>query len=414
MQRIGEAGGLYIDGNPATNTKGTIVTAAWLNAVQEELAAIVTGLGGALDPLNNAQIIALLQAAMVTSGQCQQNQFSVAVSTGGTVNAITAVYNPPVTALTDGMVLFARPANVNTTTAPTFTPAAGVVPAYTITKGANTALVAGDTSGWIGLQWNATLSKWVLLNPATCVLFGWSTIPRYKNWQAQAIGISNFNVVISADSADLVNSTGQVYTANAVSKTINANGTVGAPLSITSARAAGTFYYIWLWRNVANGVTATLDISSTAPTAPTGYVSGDYKARMPGFVLTDSSGSKYLMQTKTIQNLTTYVELTGSNTATLPALISGGQAVWTAALWTAYAPPTTASLLLTLCNIGTGATSAAPNNMYGTQGSTNAPVLQQSLNNSGSIGEFVPESNYVYYGCTGNGYLALYGSRDSI
>lgn len=56
MQRIGEAGGLFIAGDPQTNTKGTIVTAAWLNALQEELANIVEGAGKILDPNDNSQV----------------------------------------------------------------------------------------------------------------------------------------------------------------------------------------------------------------------------------------------------------------------------------------------------------------------------------------------------------------------
>ena len=160
MQRIDTTDGHWGAGNPATNTKGSLIRSWWLETVQEELAAIVTGLGGTLDTGNNGQIIALLQAA------CQENKFARATSTGGTADAITAVYAPPITALKDGMVLFAKPASANTSTTPTFTPASGVVPAYPIVKGNGAALAPGDTSGWIGLQWNATLTKWLLLNPA--------------------------------------------------------------------------------------------------------------------------------------------------------------------------------------------------------------------------------------------------------
>lgn len=60
MQRIGTDGGVFIDGNPATGTQGTVVTGAWLNSLQEELAAIVEDLGGTLSAADNGQVIAAL------------------------------------------------------------------------------------------------------------------------------------------------------------------------------------------------------------------------------------------------------------------------------------------------------------------------------------------------------------------
>lgn len=61
MQRIATTNGLFDGGNPATNTKGTVVTKDWLNALQEELAGVVEGFNLTLDPLDNHQILAILQ-----------------------------------------------------------------------------------------------------------------------------------------------------------------------------------------------------------------------------------------------------------------------------------------------------------------------------------------------------------------
>jgi hypothetical protein len=47
---------LYVDGNPYTHTKGTIVPAAWLNALQEEVAKVIEATGLTLDELNNEQL----------------------------------------------------------------------------------------------------------------------------------------------------------------------------------------------------------------------------------------------------------------------------------------------------------------------------------------------------------------------
>ena len=62
MQRIGTDSGLFSNGDPGSGTKGTLVTAEWLNAMQEELAYIVEGLGVELDDGDTTQILSALLA----------------------------------------------------------------------------------------------------------------------------------------------------------------------------------------------------------------------------------------------------------------------------------------------------------------------------------------------------------------
>ena len=103
--------------------------------------------------------------------QVQSSLFTSAVS-GGTSDVITASFTPAITALVNGMSLSIRPAAANATTTPTFTPNSGVIPSYVVVKGANQPLAPNDFAGgghWADLQWDATLSKWILLNPATGV-----------------------------------------------------------------------------------------------------------------------------------------------------------------------------------------------------------------------------------------------------
>ena len=98
-----------------------------------------------------------------------QKNTPVTSSAGGTADAITASYIPAITTLSNGMSLFVRAASANTTTTPTFTPNSGTIAAKTIVKGNGLALDAGDIAGgghWIELQYDATLDKWVLQNPA--------------------------------------------------------------------------------------------------------------------------------------------------------------------------------------------------------------------------------------------------------
>ncbi len=212
-----------------------------------------------------------------------------------------------------------------------------------------------------------------------------------KNFKADALGINNYNCVITADKVVLENSTGAYYGVENVNLTVNANGTVGAPLSIMSTRAASTWYYRWLWWNATAGVTATLDVSSTAPTAPTGYASTDFKALLPGASRTDASGSTYLLSISTRGKKTQYVVLSGSNIAALPVMSSGvqgtvgltGATTWVAVGVSSFAPPTASAVCLMLNNYynngANGYVQAAPNNSYAGWASTNQPPMQIGL-----------------------------------
>lgn len=90
-------------------------------------------------------------------------------SAGGTADALTATFSPAPRAWPTGVPFMVRAASANATATPTFTPNSGTLAAKTIVKGANVALVAGDIAGaghWLLMQYDATLDKVVLLNPA--------------------------------------------------------------------------------------------------------------------------------------------------------------------------------------------------------------------------------------------------------
>lgn len=114
-------------------------------------------------------------------GGLQGNACNISAA-GGTADAITGSYTPGITALTNGMTLYVRAASANATTTPTFTPNSGTIAAKTIVKGSGSALNLGDIAGgghWIELQYDLTLDKWVLLNPAT----GVSSFGISQTWQ---------------------------------------------------------------------------------------------------------------------------------------------------------------------------------------------------------------------------------------
>lgn len=147
--------------NPGLGVPATKPGAYWYHMVTEELSAVVEAAGLTPDPLALNQLSMAMQAA----------GYRVSAA-GGTADALTGTFTPAVATLTNGMVLYVRAGSANATATPTFTPNGGVIAAKTVVKGNNVALVAGDIAGaghWLALQYDATLDKWVLLNPATGV-----------------------------------------------------------------------------------------------------------------------------------------------------------------------------------------------------------------------------------------------------
>lgn len=159
----GNVNGAFVNEDAATNRPPTEVTAEWLNMLQSEVVNSVAEAGMALDKTDPGQLAKAIAVAV-------RLQAAAYASAGGTADALTGTYAPVVPALVNGLTLYVRAASANTTTTPTFAP--NGLTAKTIVKGANRALEVGDIDGaghWLELQYDATLAKWVLLNPATGV-----------------------------------------------------------------------------------------------------------------------------------------------------------------------------------------------------------------------------------------------------
>lgn len=77
-------GGFFTEGDPNVGTPATVVTASWLNSVQEEVAAVVEGAGIPLAKPSNNQLIAaikVLVAAAMPAGAIQA--FGMAAAPAG-------------------------------------------------------------------------------------------------------------------------------------------------------------------------------------------------------------------------------------------------------------------------------------------------------------------------------------------
>lgn len=58
---VGATVGYFTEGDPNTATPATVVSADWLNAVQEELVGVIEGLGITLDKTSQSQLLAALK-----------------------------------------------------------------------------------------------------------------------------------------------------------------------------------------------------------------------------------------------------------------------------------------------------------------------------------------------------------------
>lgn len=165
-------------GNPGTGTEATKPGEYWYHMVTEELRAVIEGAG--LTP-DHADLTQLLQAIQSMSAG------HVAVA-GGTPDAITADFTPNVS-LTNGTTVIVRAAAANATATPTFAPDG--LTAKTIVKGNDLALVAGDIAGaghWLEMNFDATLDKWVLQNPAFGTLSNGGKLRRITRYSTAGSG----------------------------------------------------------------------------------------------------------------------------------------------------------------------------------------------------------------------------------
>ena len=89
-----------------------------------------------------------------------------AAAVGGTANAITGTFTPPITPLADSAIVLVRATGANTIANPTFN--ADGSGAVTITRYGGQALVVGDIVGVgheLALVYSQTANRWELLNP---------------------------------------------------------------------------------------------------------------------------------------------------------------------------------------------------------------------------------------------------------
>lgn len=353
-------------------------------------------------------------ALLPTPSRVRDGYNTVAVS-AGTPDAITIALTPTQTVLAPGPTWW-RATAANATTTPTIK--RDGLAAKTLVKGNNLPLVAGDIPGagaWVVSQYDATLDKEVLLNPAYGVIPPPAIQGAFKNLKLSASGLSA-NVVATVDEIVVESASNACQVLRSVNLTI-AGTSVGANGLDAGVMAINTLYSVWV---IWNGTTTAglLSLSATAPTFPSGYT---HKARI-GWIRTDGTANKFPLVFTQSGRCFRYAPAAGTNLPALGLLASGPFGSTTTPTWSAIglAPhiPTTARQAVFLGHVGNGTIMCAPSNNYGAYNSTtNAPpfAFAAAAATISATFSFALETMNVYYACdVAAGFLSIVGWDDNI
>lgn len=404
-----------------TNRPPTEITPDWMNAIQEEVVNAVQINGAALVKGDNTQLKTEL---------LKRFEKRIAVA-GGTADALTADFTTDLL-LTNGQPFYLRSVAANTVVAPTLNADdTGVRP---IVKGNNLPLVAGDILGggaWLEMQYDLTLDKYVLLNPATGIIpVVMPTVASiqgaFKKLQVSATGLSA-NVTVTAGEIVVEDAANSYKTLRAVNLTIAGTASGAANGLDAGALEINSWYSVWVIWNGAT-IAGLLSLSATEPTLPAGYT---HKARV-GWIRTDASGNKYPLSFIQAGRKVQYKVAAGSNVVAPPAACVGTQGTWstTAPTWASVAigsfVPSTASkisvgALSSYNNAAQTNVAVAPNASYGGTRTANCPPISVTVNGGSGVandivhGEFALESTNIYVVIqTANGSVIVYGWEDNI
>lgn len=91
MHKIDGAGHLngdFVAEDPGNNQPGTLVTPAWLNAVQEEIANVITSTGDELDKADNTQLNQAIENKILALVSSRVGEIAIITATSAPTNAM--------------------------------------------------------------------------------------------------------------------------------------------------------------------------------------------------------------------------------------------------------------------------------------------------------------------------------------
>lgn len=313
-------------------------------------------------------------------------------SAAGAADVITADFTPNVS-LTNGISVLVRAATANLTTTPTFSPDG--LTAKVIVKGNNLALAAGDIAGaghWLELNYDATLDRWVLQNPASGVLKT-PVISGETNLTVRNSAVTpNTQLTITASDIVLRDSNNDPKIVFGVNLTadILSSGINGLDFGVVSNN---NWYYTWVINN-GSTMASLISLSSTSPTLPPGY---SYKHLVSATYYT-TSFRKYVQLGRKIQA-----------TEVWPALLGGSSTVTTLVSPTTLLPPIHKELTLFISHATAPIGGQSNSNVFLDSSALvvvgGAVALSADGNSRGAYGfcSFVPRNPQQYYYNVTNG-----------
>lgn len=221
----------------------------------------------------------------------------------------------------------------------------------------------------------------------------------YKNLR-NTCAPNSADVNISADELGVLSADGTRLTARAVEATATVGG-FGLNGLDTGAWTPNTWYALWVVYNKGSQASGGLfSLSAVAPIKPPNFA---YAARV-GWVLTDSTGTKPLSFIQQGNYVTLTISAAG-NVQGIPLIGTGAAGdvtdpTWVPLPWAAFAPPTTARLLLVPVGEIASTMIVAPNNNYGSWDSPIKPpplVWMMESTAFNAYQEMLVESANIYW-----------------
>lgn len=342
----------------------------------------------------------------------------------GTSDVITAAFSPEIVALADGLRVYVRASDANTTTTPTFQ--ADSTTAEIITKGHGLPLAVGDISGAgfiMELEYDAT-NKWVLLNPAKGVSNPGTNAPAaigaHSNLIVKTPAGSNYLIDITADEIVVKDSTNTYTTLRNISvrNTVNSSGLDGLDTGTWSLGNWYAIYVIW------NGTTAAslISLSYTSPTLPSGYTSfARVGSTWDAARYFPSAGYPipFVQYGEDVSIDSGHNGLTGLQKMTSGSAGNISTPTWFAIITDNFVPKTAGEIRF-IGTVNNNTIMAAPRNSYGAYNSTSNPP-PFVLNSSGVASaqgrmpiQFISGGHgYLYYASSG-GDLYLTGWKENL
>lgn len=376
-----------------TTVQGSGTFNSWLLGLSIPLAAISNLAGGV------AGSIPYQSAPNTTAFKTPAEVVSVAATVGGTTNAITATFTPPLSALTNGAKVYFTASSATTSVTPTFAPDG--LTAKNIKNVGNKFLYPGDVAGsshLTCLQFDSGLDAWVIQNPAK-----FNSSNSIIQTVTASVASNNLTCNISETLLDFrstVQSLGDITNAVSVpslsivvpnTATLGTTNSVSARLVLLVAYNSGT--PVLCITNLAGG----LQLDETNLISPTTISTASDSANVIYSASAVSANSPYR-----VVGFVDIQQATAGTWATAPTLVqgAGGQALaslsslgygqtWqdvtgSRALGTTYYNTTGKPIYINVAGIGT---SGAP---------TGFSITINGSTFSGSVNA-APSSGYVYY-----------------